>query len=72
MRECSNNYAWTEDEDRMLKVIVLEYRAKDWNDIAAAYNAMNIGRKRHPYTCRCRWVNVVRPARYREMYRMNK
>lgn len=58
----SSKGGWTNDEDDMLRVVVLEHREKNWKDIACALNASFPGGKRNDVQCLHRWQKVLQPG----------
>ncbi len=58
----SSKGGWTNDEDDMLRVVVLEHREKNWKNIAKALNESFPGSNRNDVQCLHRWQKVLQPG----------
>lgn len=58
----SSKGGWTDDEDDMLRVVVMEHNEKNWKDIAKALNNAFPKSNRNDVQCLHRWQKVLQPG----------
>lgn len=58
----SSKGGWTQNEDDMLRIVVLEHNEKNWKDIAKALSASFPGSNRNDVQCLHRWQKVLQPG----------